>query len=551
MSNQSHYKYAAIICVYLLIGTLLLSFGCATSPYPVPEEDRAKQKRPKLFVIILDALKRGTLMESLESLPNFKEIIKGKDGSYPYIYFENVLVSIPSSSMPSNTTLLTGVYPFRHGVPSTMWFDRKEEKMVTLTSFFQRRVINFLEKTKTDTIFDYARRSGKTMMAVATQVAKGVDSQDWIKQSIHLWGQAFMSNLIKDANPIPAGGHLDRGTTKGLLSGHMYSLTDGLKGKLRVDGDIPDLVVVHYVGMDIFTHYPRRFMIKGNWTIDQIQRWYLTEILDPELGKIVAFLQKNNIFENSLFFLVADHGQTKIIKHLDEEGLAEILSDKFKVMGRPYWIKNANVVIMPGASTKAIYVRNRMSPDWMPPPRLIQDVKLVVDTLIDIREMKKYLNYLLVAQYPGERNEGHEESDAFWFFNLCDYPQSGRNDDDFINALEPLSKLDEFVGGELKAGYMYRRDYNRRNTPDIILINKPGYYFAPDKGKYAHHGGIYPDDACVSFVISGPATHLFSDYPQTVVQQINTVDLVPIAAYLSGVKIDKPIDGKNPLCEVK
>jgi hypothetical protein len=29
------------------------------------------------------------------------------------------------------------------------------------------------------------------------------------------------------------------------------------------------------------------------------------------------------------------------------------------------------------------------------------------------------------------------------------------------------------------------------------------------------------------------------------------VDLVPIAAYLSGVKIDKPIDGKNPLCEVK
>ncbi|MCK4823561.1 hypothetical protein KA005_47860, partial [bacterium] len=228
-----------------------------------------------------------------------------------------------------------------------------------------------------------------------------------------------------------------------------------------------------------------------------------------------------------------------------------ILSDKFKVMGRPYWIKNANVVIMPGASTKAIYVRNRMSPDWMPPPRLIQDVKPVVDTLIDIREMKKYLNYLLVAQYPGERNEGHEESDAFWFFNLCDYPQSGRNDDDFINALEPLSKLDEFVGRELKAGYMYRRDYNRRNTPDIILINKPGYYFAPDKGKYAHHGGIYPDDAYVSFVISGPAVHLFSVHPQTVVQQINTVDLVPIAAYLLGVKIDKPIDGKNPLCEVK
>lgn len=137
-----------------------------------------------------------------------------------------------------------------------MWFDRKKEKNVTLTSYFQHDIINFLKKTKIDTIFDYTRRSGKTMMAVATQVTKGVDSRDWIKQSIHLWGQAFLVNLFQDQNAIPDGGHLDRGTTKGLLCGHMYSFTDGLEGKLKVEGDMPDLVVLHYVGLDIFTHYP-------------------------------------------------------------------------------------------------------------------------------------------------------------------------------------------------------------------------------------------------------------------------------------------------------
>jgi len=551
MSNQSHRIYRSIISLYLLVGILFLSFGCASCPSPVLKKDTIKQKRPKVFIIILDALKRKTLMESLDSLPHFTEIIKGKDRSYPYIYFENVLVSIPSSSAPSNTTLLTGVYPCRHGVPSTMWFNRKEKKLVTLTSFFQRRIINILEKTKTDTIFDYARRSGKTMMGVATQVAKGLDSRDWIQQSVHLWGQAFMLNLIKDGNPIPDGAHLDRGTTKGLLSGYMYSFIDGLEGVLRADGDIPDLVVVHYVGLDIFTHYPRRFMVKEDWTIDQVQRWYLREVLDPELGKIKAFLKKNNILENTLFFLVADHGQTRIIKHLDEERLAKTLSEKFKVMDRPYSVKDASIVIMPGASTKVMYIRNGMNADWMSPPRLLEDVKPIVDVLIDIEDVKTSLNTLLVTQYPGERNEDTKTSDTFWFFNLSLYRQSSRSDNAFINALEPLSELDELVGKELKAAYMYRRDFHGNNTPDIILINKPGYYFAPDKGKYAHHGGIYHNDVYVSFVISGPGVHLFSDHPHKITHQIDTVDLLPMAAYLSDIKVDKRVDGKNRLLKVQ
>lgn len=114
-----------------------------------------------------------------------------------------------------------------------------------------------------------------------------------------------------------------------------------------------------------------------------------------------------------------------------------------------------------------------------------------------------------------------------------------------------VSNLDEFVGKKLKAAYMYQRNYDRENRPDIILINKPGYYFTPDKGKYAHHGGIYSDDAFVSFVISGPAIHLFSDHPQIITHQIDTVDLVPMATYLTGIKIDKTINGKNRLHEVK
>ena len=292
-------------------------------------------------------------------------------------------------------------------------------------------------------------------------------------------------------------------------------------------------------------------MEKDSWPIDKIQRWYLKEVLDPELGKLIAFLKENKIFRNTVFFFVADHGQTRIIRHINEKNFEKRLAKKFWLMGKPYSAKEAHAIVMPGASTKAIYVRGRASTGWMSPPRLLEDVKPLLDFIIDLEVIKEYLSTLLVAQYPGERHEGREESDAFWFFDLNGYRQSERKDEDFLKALKPLSELDEWVGKDLNAARMYRLDYGRENVPDILLINKPGCYFTPDKGKYAHHGGIYADDAYVSFVISGPGIHLFSAEPQLITRQINIVDMVPMAAHLSGFKIDKIIDGKNQLSEAQ
>ncbi len=545
-----------IVAIYLLIVVYLSITGCANLWKQTSTVEIKTHQQPKVFVVILDALKRNTLMDSLDSLPNLKEIIKGSKNDYPYIYFKNVLVSIPSSSKPSNTTLLTGMYPNSHGVPSTIWFNRKDQKIKTLNSISQRGIVNILKQTKTDTIFDYARRSGKTTMAVVTQLAKGVDERDWIQQSIHLWGQAFCLNLLTDFNPIPDGAHLDRGTTCGLLKGHMYSFTDGLEGKLRTNGELPDLTIVHFVGLDIFTHYPRRYMVKEKWTVDEIQKWYLKKVLDPELKKIKTFLQRNKLFDDTIFCFVADHGQSRINTHIDEKSFEKGMADQFKVMGRPYSLDKAELIIMPGAGTKVLYVKNRLNTTWMTPPRLIEDVKPVVDALINIQAMKEHLNAVLIAKYPTERVEipsttGKSDrlSDPFWFFNLSQYRQSGRQHNDFMHALNPLSKIDELVGSSLKAAYMYRRDFVRKNKPDIILINKPGDYFTPDKDKYAHHGSIYPKDVFVSFIFSGPAIHKFSDRSLTITKAIDTVDLVPMVAHLSGIKIDMAVDGKNRLYE--
>lgn len=383
MSNNNLRLSTAFICLSFYISAAILFSGCATSRTPSMKEEGRRERGTKVFLIILDALKRNTLFDSLDSLPQFKVAIKGAEQPHPYIYFENALVSIPSSSRPVNTTLLTGVYPLRHGVPQTLWFDRKRETVRTLTSLSQRRIVDILEETRTDTLFDYASRSGKTAMAVTTMVTKGVQSQDLIKQGVHLWSQAFFVNLFKDGNAIPDGAHLDRGTTKGLLNGYLYSFSDGLKGRWKTSGDIPDLVVIHYVGLDLFTHYPPRFMVKENWSIEQIQTWYLQAVLDPEIGKIMDFLKDQDLFEDSLFIFVSDHGQTKIEEYVDEGVFEEMFTQRFRLMGRPYSAKEAQVVVIPGASTKTMYIRNGMESEWFAPPRLFADLKPVVDVIVD------------------------------------------------------------------------------------------------------------------------------------------------------------------------
>lgn len=547
-----------LLCVSGIAGRCCLFFlfvtafqGCSSPHRSVYEQERAPSGRTKVFVIILDALKRKTLMESLESLPNFRAAIRGENEALPYVYYENVLVSIPSSSKPSNATLLTGVYPHKHGIYSTMWFDRKEEKTVTLSPYFQRRIIKILRRTDTDTLFDYARRSEKSVLAVATQIAKGVDDRDWIRQGLHLWSQAFCSNLFKHGMMIPDGAFLDRGTTRGLLGGHGYSRRDGLEGRWRTSGDLPDLTVVHYVGLDILTHYPYPFMVEGEWSIDRIQKWYLKEVLDPELGKIVAYLKKRGLYSHTIFFFTADHGQTRIREHVDEKAFSRRFFGRLRAAGDTGWLEGQNPVIMPGAGTKAIYVKNRLRSDWMSPPRLIEDIKPLVDAIAEDQVLREPLEGLLVAQYPEERREGLEETDAFRFLDIGAYRKAGQGNAAFLKSLDPLSILDVRVGPHLRAPFMFRRNYTRQSVPDLLLINRPGCSFTPDRGKYAHHGSIHEDDAFVSFVVSGPGIERFSDRPKKIRRRIDTVDLVPMAAYLANIAIDRPLDGRNRLLGVE
>jgi len=56
---------------------------------------------------------------------------------------------------------------------------------------------------------------------------------------------------------------------------------------------------------------------------------------------------------------------------------------------------------MPGACTKEVYLKNRVTGNWMDPPRLLEDVQPAVDLILNNESIRESLNALIIRQYPG------------------------------------------------------------------------------------------------------------------------------------------------------
>ena len=70
---------------------------------------------PKVVILELHGMKKGTLDENLEGLPNFQEMLKGSNNDQSYVYLPQVFTTIPAASQPAVTSMYTGLYPQRTG----------------------------------------------------------------------------------------------------------------------------------------------------------------------------------------------------------------------------------------------------------------------------------------------------------------------------------------------------------------------------------------------------------------------------------------------------
>ena len=525
-----------LVCLILVVGA-----DCASS---LSSEIAESNASIKVLIIELDSLRKDCLYEILDELPNIREVVKGKDNNAHFIYLPTVQTIIPSASAPANTSIYTGVYPRTHGVFSTTWFDRHQIKIHELISYSQDRINKILEEREIKTIFDYVKDAGKTNLVSMLFISKGVEPKRWLRSTICLWANSFWINFFKDFRTIPDAIHIDKRGTRGFLKGHIYSLSDGVEGYYRKHHTIPDLMVIHYFAFDIFSHYPHRYQVKEQWSMEKIQKYYLKNVIDPQVGRIVKWLKEKQLFEQCVFLFIADHGMTQITKHLDDDLVKDALGKEFKTQRFGRKLKKTEVICMAGAGTKAIYIKKRESKKWDSPPSLRRDIKPAVDLLLNNNEIKGALEAVLISQFPDERKEGIPETDAFWYFDGNNYLHTTQEEGDFLSALKPISHLDTLYQGSDLSTYFHKH-YSRDSAPDIILINKPGLFYAPNKGKYGHHGSIYATDCMVSFLIGGPDLHQKLAQSYVIEEKANVLDLVPTVGRLLNINVPSTLDGKD------
>jgi hypothetical protein len=174
----------------------------------------------------------------------------------------------------------------------------------------------------------------------------------------------------------------------------------------------------------------------------------------------------------------------------------------------------------------------------------MNDIKPAIDLLIQVKQIRDSLTTLLINQFPGEREDGISETDAFWYFDIQGYIKTQRKEEDFLNVLKPLSIMDSLYPSTQLSQY-FRKQYSRDTAPDILLINKPGLFFTPNNGKYAHHGSIHPSDSLVSFVIGGPRLSQKLKRSYIIEDKISVLDLMPTVGSILNLEMPLTTNGED------
>jgi hypothetical protein len=503
---------------------------------------------PKIVIIEFHGLKQGIIYNHLNQLPHFRKLIYGPDDNQPFIYFPNVFTTISAASVPTIAAMYTGVHPQRTGIVSTIWFDRTTYQVRTMISSFQQRINNLLKENHVKTLFEYAAEAGKRSMTTMLIVNNGAEWK--VRSSLFFWGNSSALGFLNTGHFFPYKSYTDPKTVSAFLFGHICSYDRSLEGLYQNHHLLPDIMALQLLGTDLFTHYPDPQLVQDNTPIDQIQRYYARTVLDPQIGRIMAFFQTTDFRDDIVYILLSQQGGLKIRKHIPDTTLTRILSPAYSLPSESIRNEQADAMIMLGACTKEVYVKNRETHQWMDPPRLIEDIQPAVDLILDNESIRESVNALVVRQYPGERHSGINENEQWWSMNWECYVKGERDEASFLQSLRPLKEMAQrFELGEFVVSGL-NHQYTRETAPDIKLINKKGLYFEKDRKKYGHHGSYYPEDLRVFFWLAGPGMKKLYTGQQIHTSTQSTLDLVPMVCHLLHVPIPQGLDGVDPLYNI-
>lgn len=264
-------------------------------------------KKQRLYMISLDAFGAKDL-EYASTLPTFKYLLNRS------ALVEKVETVYPSLTYMAHTSIITGVYPKKHGIINNTYVQPKRKSPDWHW---------YAKDVKVPTLFDVAHEAGyetASFLWPVTGRSKAIKynfteifaNRPWQSQAlISLWSSSpkFVFDLDRKFGKIRKGinqPELDHFLTAGIV--------DTIKTKK------PDLMAIHLVDLDSTRHH---FGVDTQESRAAIRR------MDDHLNQIITAMKEKGIFEETVLVVLGDHYQ------IDTHTVVR-LNQLFKIEG---WLK--------------------------------------------------------------------------------------------------------------------------------------------------------------------------------------------------------------------
>jgi len=511
----------AVAMLFLFSCKLAETSGFVTHTIETGGEERetrvevpASPSGPRMIIFALDGAVPAGMMDDIKNLqmPHVKELLGEDegDGLFEHAYAApHALSVLPSSTIADWSSIFTGSVPAWDGIPGDEWFDRETATFfapvpVSMTDIADntKLVTDDLigHELEVPTLYERLRlRSYVSMLSVH----RGATFYTTV-------GPDSLSNLFS---------HLVRGTLEGQepeksLSGTLDRASVEELIKAIEEHGIPDLQVVYFPGIDIFTHAAKDPL--------NSQKRYLAHVTDGAIGKVLEEYSRHNALDNTYVIFIADHSHIPTMndeKHRlgpddDDSPFKAVAKAGFRVRKASLIVGNADkdfqAVLAYQGSMANIYLADRTTCpkdddkcNWKKPPRFEEDVIPVLKSLYrsnrrgrPIAGLKGKLD-LIFSRQPtaaGTRALPFEVFDGQKLVPIDDYLSEHPRPD-----LPELSERMRWLG----AG-----PYGNR-AGDIVLLPKAcmnvpiqnRYYFA-GMTHYSWHGSACEQDGHIPFILA-------------------------------------------------
>lgn len=291
---------------------------------------------------------------------------------------------LPSTTLAAWSSLFTGEPPARTGVPGNEWFVREEMKFYAPAPVSVTENAHALEVYTGDLIGQ--------LLQVST-----------IYERANVRSYVSLSQLHRGADllstpDLSAIGALATAAAEGLagrdeVSKDLYAELDQSSVRRLVksleEHGVPDLQVVYFPGVDIYTHAAEQPIPD--------QQQYIREVIDPSVQEVLREYREQGALRETYVLFVSDHGHTPVLndeRHAlgttgrdDPPALIEQLGFRMRpfVLDPPEDQQDYQAAVAYQGAMAYIYLADRSTCpppgsrcSWILPPRLQEDVLPVV-----------------------------------------------------------------------------------------------------------------------------------------------------------------------------